>query len=425
MTDSGLKGLTAIHSLKSLSLDGCRGVRGPGLQSLAVLPDLQGLVLSGSAVDDEGMAAIGTLKHLVELHLESTSVSDAGVARLHGLASLRNVYLHDSRCTDEGAKALAGALPNAAVTLKKLKVPDQPATATREATPFERVADVIYGWKHGMALSMDVLKPGRPANGAAVVWVIGDSYYSRRESIAGEIPRMDELLRRGYQIFAVTHGAAPRFNVEEAIGDVHRAVRFIRHNARSYGIDPGRIGAVGTSGAGHLALMLGTGDGLGWHFEDPIARGELAIHDPIDNESGRVGAVVSFCGPTDLTNYGEPGRSILAHPTPATYRSPFVPREFDDQTRSYREVTDPFRVDAWLVRVSPVSHISRTSAPVLFFHGEKDENVPAQQSRAMAEALRAAGVACELEVKPGAGHDLIYDPADMVRMSDWFDRHLK
>ena len=426
VTDSGLKALAATRSLKSLSLDGCRGVRGSGLRSLAALPDLQVLVLNGSPIDDDGMVAIGTLAHLSELHLEGTSVSDAGLARLRGLTSLRKVFLHGSRCTDGGAKALAVTLPGSAVTLEKLthhKVPDWLATA-RESTPFERTANVIYGWKHGMALTMDVLKPGRPANGAAVVWVCGDSFYSRHEMITPQIPLMDALLGRGYHVFAVTHGSTPLFNAEEATGDVHRAVRFIRHNARSYGIDPRRIGAVGRSGAGYLALMLGMGDGLGWRFEDPIARGELAILDPIDGESGRVAAVACFYGPTDLTNYGGPGRSILVHPITAAYRAPFVPREFDDRTRTYREVTDPARVAKWLARVSPLSHVSRTSAPVLFFHGEKDENVPLQQSRSMTEALRSAGVACELRVKAGAGHGWDDDPADMAQVADWFDRHL-
>lgn len=170
--------------------------------------------------------------------------------------------------------------------------------------------------------------------------------------------------------------------------------------------------------------MLGTGDGHGWHFDDPIARGELAIHDPIDDESGRVGAVACFYGLTDLSHYGEAGRSILEHPATASYRSPFIPHEFDDQTKSYRDVTDPARVSKWLARVSPRTHVSSTSAPVLFLHGDKDENVPLQQSRSMAEALRSAGVPCELQVKPGAGHGWADDPADMVRVADWFDKHI-
>jgi acetyl esterase/lipase len=429
VTDAGLEALSALHALKSLSLDGCPGVRGRGLRPLASLPDLQVLVLDGAPVDDEGMDAIGTLAHLSELYLEGTSVSDAGLARLRGLASLRKVFLHGTRCTEEGVKALAAALPKVVATLRKptpAAIPARPPRPARAPAPFERVADVIYGWKHGMALTMDVFKPGRPANGAAVAWVIGDSYYSRRESITPTIPLMDELLTRGYHVFAVTHGATPLFNVEEAIGDVHRAVRFIRHKAGSYGIDPGRIGAVGRSGAGHLALMLGMGDGHGWHFEDPIARGELAIPDPIDDESGRAAAVVCLCGPTDWRNYGEPGHSVLDHAILAKnrYLGPFVPRELDEATKIYRAVTDPTSVSHWLGRVSPISYVSKTSAPVLLVYGEKDENVPLQQARAMLAALHKAGVACELEVKPGATHGWNDAPADLIRAADWFDRHL-
>jgi acetyl esterase/lipase len=42
---------------------------------------------------------------------------------------------------------------------------------------------------------------------------------------------------------------------------MHRAVRFIRHNVKDYGIDPERIGIFGGSAGAHLSLMQGT-DGL-------------------------------------------------------------------------------------------------------------------------------------------------------------------
>ncbi len=250
VTDAGLKSLTPIRSLKSLSLEDCPGVRGLGLQALAAIPDLQVLVLNGSPIDGEGVAAIATLGRISEVQLERTAVTDDGLKALRGLTSLRHVFLHGSRCTEEGMKALAAARPGAAVTMQQLERPEtsgQPTTAAREPAPFSRTADLIYGWKWGMALTLDVLKPALPANGGAVVWIVGDSYYSRREAITPEIPWMDELLRRGYHVFVVTHGAAPKFNVEEAVGDVHRAVRFIRHNAASFGIDPDRIGALGKS----------------------------------------------------------------------------------------------------------------------------------------------------------------------------------
>jgi acetyl esterase/lipase len=429
VSDAGLKALAALDSLKGLALDGCPGLRGPGLESLVSLPDLRELMLSGSPIDDDGMVAIGRLTRLTELHIEGTKVGDAGLAPLRGLTSLRKLFLNGSRCTEKGLRELNSALPGLFATLQKPKPAETaapPVAPPRQAVPFDRTADVIYGWKHGMALTMDVLKPGRFSNSAAVVWIISESFYSRHESITPTIPLMDELLARGYHVFAVTHGSTPLFNVEDAIDDVHRAVRFIRHNACSYAIDPARIAALGSSAAGHLALMLGVGDGHDWHFEDPIARGELAVHDPIEDESGRVGAVACFCGPTDWRSYGETGRSVLDHPILARnrYRAPFALRVFDDRARTYREVTDPARVAEWLVRVSPLSHVSNSSAPVLFFHGDKDENVPLQQSRTMVEALRSAGVACELRVKPGSGHGWNHDQADMIQVADWFDRHL-
>ena len=68
-------------------------------------------------------------------------------------------------------------------------------------------------------------------------------------------------LRRGYTVFAVVHGSMPRFNVPDIILDVQRAVRFIRHNAAEFGVDPNRLGVLGSSSGGHLALMIETQGG--------------------------------------------------------------------------------------------------------------------------------------------------------------------
>ena len=39
------------------------------------------------------------------------------------------------------------------------------------------------------------------------------------------------LLQRGYTVFAVVHGSQPKFTIPEILGDMHRAVRFIRSHA--------------------------------------------------------------------------------------------------------------------------------------------------------------------------------------------------
>src|SRR5262249_40837486 len=94
-----------------------------------------------------------------------------------------------------------------------------------------RTRDVIYCRKLGVCLTMDVFTPKKNRNGAAVIAVISAGWESKYTDLeAGKIFAV-ELLRRGYTVFAVLHGSQPKFNIQEAVEDMHKAVRYIRHNA--------------------------------------------------------------------------------------------------------------------------------------------------------------------------------------------------
>src|SRR4051794_22211390 len=114
------------------------------------------------------------------------------------------------------------------------------AASAADAPLYERQADVIYGRKFGMALTLDVFTPRGKANGAAVVLVVSGGWFSAHEAI--NVAFVSEFVRRGYTVFAVVHGSQPKYAIPEAVQDMHRAVRYIRHHARDYGIDPDRIG---------------------------------------------------------------------------------------------------------------------------------------------------------------------------------------
>ena len=120
---------------------------------------------------------------------------------------------------------------------------------------------MVYGRKHGMALTMDVFTPKANANGAAIVWVVSGGWFSAHEAINPGF--IDEFLKRGYTVFAVVHGSQPRFTIPEIVKDMNRAVRFIRFHAKDYQIDPERIGITGASAGGHLSLMQGTAGDTG------------------------------------------------------------------------------------------------------------------------------------------------------------------
>jgi acetyl esterase/lipase len=286
--------------------------------------------------------------------------------------------------------------------------------ASADEPTISRKEDVIYGRKYGTALTMDVFTPKRNAKGIGIVLVVSGGFFSSHEAILPGFIR--PFLDRGYTVFAVVHGSQPRYTVPEIIQDMNRAVRFIRHHAKDYAIDPDRIGVTGASAGGHLSLMLGMGGEKG----APNAR------DAVDRESSRVQAVACFFPPTDLLNFGKPGKEML-HPTDhqPPFRAAFDYRELDSKTMLWVPVTDTQRLREITRQISPVTFVTPDDPPTLIIHGDADTLVPLQQSELIVEKLRNAGVETKLVVRKGAGHGWIGLDKDLIQFVDWFDSHLK
>ncbi len=281
------------------------------------------------------------------------------------------------------------------------------------ADDFARQTDVIYGRKHGVALTMDVFTP-KDANGAAVIWVVSGGWFSSHDSINPGYPA--ELLKRGYTVFAVVHGSQPKFTIPEILQDMHRSIRFIRAHAVDYKIDPNRIGITGASAGGHLSLMQGVAGDAG----DPKAK------DPIDQVSSRVQAVACFFPPTDFLNYGKPGENAIGRCVLKDFPAPFA---FADlEKRGYAGLFVPVTDEAKIVeigkQISPITHATADDPPSLIIHGDKDLLVPIQQAEILIDKLKAAKVPAELVVKEGAAHGWPDLGKDMTKIADWFDKHL-
>ena len=285
--------------------------------------------------------------------------------------------------------------------------------ALTKAVDFTRKEDVVYGRKYGTALTLDVLTPKENANGAAIVWVVSGGWFSAHEAINPGF--VQELLKRGYTVFAVVHGSQPRFTIPEIVADMNRAVRFIRYHAADYHIDPDRIGITGASAGGHLSLMQGTAGDKG----NPEAK------DPIDKTSSRVQAVACFFPPTDFLNYGKTGENALGRGILQGFKAPFDFHEQDPNTKVFRPIMDESRILEIGRQICPVTHASSDDPPTLIMHGDADQLVPIQQAQLIIDKLKSAGVDCKLVVKKGQSHgwpDLLQD---MTIIADWFDQHLK
>lgn len=270
----------------------------------------------------------------------------------------------------------------------RAQAPDEP----------ERIRDVIYTKHDGVALTLDVFKPAKP-NGAGVIKIISGGWKSNHNGISdGGWPKS------GYTTFVVVHGTQPRFQVEEIVADLNRAVRFIRSHAADYGVDPQKLGVTGGSAGGHLSLMLATRGGPG----------DAKAKDPVDRESSAVQAVACFYPPTDYLNWFEDGDDAVGVGRLAAYAGAFGPKSGTAEGRQK------------LGRdLSPIYHVSKTQPPIYIVHGDADPQVSITQAHRFFKRCQEVGAPCEILIRQGAGHGGWQEMTeDTARMAEWFDLQL-
>jgi acetyl esterase/lipase len=266
-------------------------------------------------------------------------------------------------------------------------------------------SNVIFGTYSGLALLMDVYKPAA-SNGYGIVVIPGSGWHTPLPYNANLLKSSKEfsqylpkLTAAGYTAFVVTHRAAPRFHFPDAVDDAQRAVRFVRHNATRFGIDPNRIGALGASSGGHLVSMLGTTDG----------KGTSDSADPVEQQSSKVQCVVALYPVTD------PAAVNTISGVQAVTSFMGAPARYD--VKRFRDA-------------APVTHVTADDPPFLLIHGDADKTVPYSQSELLEAALKKVGVVVKLVRVPGGDHGSNF-PGNTQAMDwpamalEWFETHLK
>jgi len=263
-------------------------------------------------------------------------------------------------------------------------------TSIAQAEP-DIVPDVVYGHKHGMALTLDVFKP-TDANGAGVLFMVSGGWNSRWYPPQLALGLFRPLLEKGFTVFAVRHGSSPKYKIPEIVEDVRRSVRFVRTEADRFGVDAERLGVFGGSAGGHLSLMLAS----------TADEGKPDSSDNTQKTTNRVAAVVAYFPPTDL-------RGLVNDPPNDNKRFPALNFSPDKA-----------------VDYSPIAHVSPDDPPTLLIHGDKDDLVPLRHSTSLLEALQKHEIDSELIVIEGAGHGFEGDDRDQATqaMVTWFEKHL-
>lgn len=231
---------------------------------------------------------------------------------------------------------------------------------------------ITFGIVAGHRLLLDCYRPhAHDGTCSAVVLIHGGGMWTGSRSDMREPARA--LAGAGYVAFAIDYrlvdAAAGGNRWPAQLDDAQAAVRWVRAHAADYGIDPIRIAAFGWSAGGQLAALLGVR--------------ETRRDDNATSISSRVNRVVVLAGDVDLAAYTEPPErdEVIA----------LLGGALSDVPDQYRDA-------------SPLTWIDADTVPFLIFHGSQDDVVPIDQSRRLAAALRAAGVATHYAEFPGVGH---------------------
>lgn len=255
-------------------------------------------------------------------------------------------------------------------------------------------------------LRLDIYKPaGVTQPTPLVVWIHWGGWESG--SYNTDVPTwVKPLLNRGISIASVEHRLSSQAIFPAQIQDVKGAVRFLRANASSYGIDPLRIGAWGNSSGGHLAALLATSGGV------TAAEGTVGGN---TNQSSRVMVAADFYGPTDILNLAPdvttpPGsyHSLDSANSPSSRLIGFAGagQGIGVLRANRNNPAAPYPQKMALVNLAnPITHISPDDPPIYIAHGTNDNIVPIKQSQRLYDALTAAGLKTTYAIVPNGIHD--------------------
>ena len=224
-------------------------------------------------------------------------------------------------------------------------------------TTYEFQTDLIYSESRDYHLKADVYLPSEPGKNRPGILVLhGGSWQRGNKERMAEVAR--QLAAQGFVVMNANYRLAPDHPYPAQIEDVRRAIQYMRSNANSWSMDPERIGVLGYSAGGHLALLLGLLPG---------------------SPEYRVQAVATAGAPTDLTAYGD---IVTMH------------RLLQAEYRTNPEIYE---------QASPLYHASRTAPPILLIHGTYDWIVPVHHARKLEEAMAEKGGSIRLVELPD-GH---------------------
>jgi acetyl esterase/lipase len=280
---------------------------------------------------------------------------------------------------------------------------------------------VAYASPDGKDLAMDLCLPQRSGRKLPViVFLHGGGWFGGNRKTGPDFKRY--FAQDGFAMAAIDYRLTSSITFPSDVEDVKTAIRWLKANATTYGLDADRIGIWGTSAGAHLGMIAAL-----------TPKGTFDGNDNLD-ESSSVRCVLDAYGPTMLTLMDQqtaaekatlqPIASALRNAPPMrpggmppsgppSGSDPTVPRPgafgpivHDSPTSpESRLLGGPIQSVPDKARAaSPLAYVNHGAPPFLIMHGLADDSVPHTQSIMMYEALLKADCDVTLRLIDGLPH---------------------
>jgi acetyl esterase/lipase len=203
-----------------------------------------------------------------------------------------------------------------------------------------------------------------------VIWTGGSAWRAENgKNSAGGVAV--QLNPAGWAVAGVSIRNSQTVRFPGQVHDIKAAIRWLRANATTYNVDPGRIAIMGDSSGGWTASMAAmTGD-------VPELEGTVGT----TGGSSAVRAAVAFYPPTNFVDMDRwmlaPCRGAECHDSPGSPESQLLGCAIQGC---------PERVQA----ANPASYITAADPPIMILHGGSDQLVPHHQGEQFYMALNKA-----------------------------------
>jgi acetyl esterase/lipase len=185
------------------------------------------------------------------------------------------------------------------------------------------------------------------------------------------------------------------------IHDCKAAIRYLKANAATFGVDADKIAVFGTSAGGHLSCMVAVSGNA------PELEGKIGQH---LKQSSSVTCGISYFGPTNFLRLNDyPGR--IDHNGANSPESLLIGKPIQ-QDKSATQ------------KANPESYVDKNDPPILFIHGTDDPLVAYNQSELLSKRLKSHGVGGEIITVQGGGHGGFKNPKIKELERLFFEVHL-